>query len=80
MNCCDLVTQLPPPLFFVHAGAVPLYLDKDGNVDGAYDRDGEGRQQARKAHLLHDAWRLGTVPVRDLAAHAPADYLRAFWP
>lgn len=81
VNCCDVVTQLPPPLIFVHAGEQPLYIDRHGDalvVD--YASDEAGRLAAREDYLLHQAWRFGTVAVRDLADHAPANYLRAFWP
>lgn len=35
---------------------------------------------ARAEYFTHLALRPGKLPRRDLANHAPANYLRAFWP
>ena len=79
VNCCDLVTRVPPALPFVaeyvHV-ALRLYVDRAGVVhaqigDEAIDGD---RAEARAAFTS------GQVPARDFADHAPINYLRAFFP
>jgi len=82
VDCCDLVTQVPPPgLGFKHAGPA-LYIDHEGGrhaspSDDFIDAD---RQLGRKAYLSKYAFRFGTLLARELADHAPVNYLRAFWP
>jgi pimeloyl-ACP methyl ester carboxylesterase len=81
VNCCDLVTELPPSLErlpFAHAGE-PIYIGRDGSLQ-PFDIRRQDRAQAREDYLLEHAFRFGTVAVRDLADHAPANYLRAYWP
>ena len=79
VNCCDLVTRVPPALPFVaeyvHV-ALRLYIDRTGAVhaqigDEAIDED---RAKARAAFAP------GQVPARDFADHAPINYLRASFP
>jgi len=80
VDCCDLVTELPPPIGdFEHVGEM-TYIDSDGGLP-----PGNGipvavdRAQARVDYLEQLAWRFGTVPVRDLADHAPINYVRAWF-
>lgn len=82
VNCCDLVTRLPPTALG-YAHAAPLtYITCDGKTRLNPDRAfiDEDREQGRRRHLAQFAWRVGTVPVRDLADHAPVNYARAFFP
>lgn len=37
------------------------------------------QQIARQAYLSEHAWKLGAVLLRDLADHAPFNYVRAFF-
>ena len=81
VHCCDVVTELPPAgLGFVHGGRL-VYLDRDGNrhPDAAPALIDSDRQQARLDYLARYAFRAGTLLARDLADHAPINYVRAFW-
>jgi pimeloyl-ACP methyl ester carboxylesterase len=81
VHCCDVVTELPPALLgFVHGGEL-IYIDRDGTrhpgaAPALIDSD---RQQARLDYLARYAFRAGTLLARDLADHAPINYVRAFW-
>jgi len=81
VDCCDAVTELPPELpAYVHI-CPPLYITKDGvsipNPDaGAIRLD---RVEGRAEYTLKYAWKIGSVLVRDLADHAPINYVRAFF-
>ncbi|WP_083749173.1 lipase family protein [Pelomonas sp. KK5] len=83
VDCCDVVTEIPPALLgFEHLPGLFVYLDRDGGqhpeaAPALIDAD---RQAARRDYLGRYAFRLGTVLIRDLADHAPVNYLRAFWP
>jgi hypothetical protein len=82
VDCCDLVTRLPPELgsLFTHVGT-QVYIDREGRVttsatatDAFIEAD---RETAREEYLLHETWKLGSVAVRDLADHAPINYVTA---
>lgn len=82
VNCCDLVTRLPPTeLGYAHAAPL-TYITSDGKTRLNPDRAfiDEDREQGRLRHLAQFAWRVGTVAVRDLSDHAPVNYARAFFP
>ncbi|WP_343675958.1 lipase family protein [Paraburkholderia heleia] len=78
VDCCDLVTDLPPPIGgYVHAGE-SNYITREGamapHVDDVFVQ--ADRAAARADYLLNYAWRIGNVMVRDLADHAPINYVR----
>lgn len=82
VDCCDLVTDLPPPVGgYVHAGATN-YITREGKLalhaDDAFVQ--ADRAAAREDYLLTYAWRIGDVMVRDLADHAPINYVRSLVP
>jgi len=80
VDCCDAVTELPPALdHYVHVGPA-TYIDRAGTVAAgpAADVVAADRAQARHDYLVEHAWRIGSVLVRDLADHAPINYVRAF--
>ncbi|WP_052406140.1 lipase family protein [Paraburkholderia heleia] len=82
VDCCDLVTDLPPPIGgYVHAG-VSNYITREGalapHADDAFVQ--ADRAAARDDYLLNYAWRIGNVMVRDLADHAPINYVRCLVP
>lgn len=81
VDCCDVVTELPPPLHGYTHFVDPLYIAQDGAI--VFNADEESiatdRAKARTEYLLHEAWKVGSVPVRDLADHAPINYVRAFF-
>ncbi|MBL9172924.1 MAG: lipase family protein [Verrucomicrobiales bacterium] len=81
VNCCDGVTEAPPEWFgFEHAGS-PVYIDRLGAVHlqprAEFIR--ADRIQARLRYPIEHPFHTGAVPARDLADHAPVNYLRAFW-
>jgi len=81
VDCCDLVTEMPPALLgFVHAAA-PRYIDRAGAVAIAPSAGFIAADQlrARTEYLRRFAFRNGSLPARELADHAPANYLRAFF-
>jgi hypothetical protein len=81
VNCCDLVTELPPALLgYAHAGSA-CYIDRDGVLQAGAGGAAIARDQlrARADYLARIALRGGALPARDLADHAPANYLRALY-
>lgn len=79
VDCCDIVTQLPPTfLGYAHLGD-PCYIDRNRRVnknpsDALVCSD---RLRARADYLLEYAWKSGNVGFRDLADHAPINYVTA---
>lgn len=82
VNCCDVVTELPPeiPDLYEHAGPM-RYIDRLGRIetDWSIDKIASDRAKARAEYLGEYAWRFGNVLFRDLADHAPINYVRAFF-
>ncbi len=81
VDCCDVVTQLPPPIGGYTHLRTCTYLTGDGAIledppQQAIDAD---RVRARLEYLAHFAWKIGNVAVRDLADHAPINYARALF-
>jgi hypothetical protein len=75
VNCCDLVCRVPPRPY-AHVGRV-VYIDRLGRVREApaksvVERD---RARGRRDYLTEYAWRTGNFVVRDLADHAPINYV-----
>jgi Lipase (class 3) len=83
VNCCDVICSLPPPwLGFMHVGSLH-YVDSQGvahNPAPPQEAIEDNQSAARLAYLRHTAWRHGTVVLRDLADHAPINYIRALVP
>jgi hypothetical protein len=81
VDCCDIVTELPPEMAaYTHIRA-PIYIARDGttSIDPGPSFIENDRLHARAAYLSSHAWRIGTVAVRDLADHAAINYARAFF-
>ena len=82
VNCSDAVTRVPPSLLgFEHAGA-PTYIDRHGGLHADPSQaliDGDS-EAASLDYLAHVALRDGALAARELADHAPINYIRAFWP
>lgn len=81
VNCCDLVTHLPPETpWYTHVGPMS-YIDRDGLRVEVATTMGMRKDQwrARSSYLVDQAWRKGSVEVRDLADHAPINYIRAWF-
>ncbi|MBV9882474.1 MAG: lipase family protein [Sphingomonadaceae bacterium] len=81
VDCADMVTQLPPDGLFgyVHLDGL-RYIDRHGRLaaappsQGAIDAD---RTAARLAYVPLAVDVLDNVPTRDLADHAPINYVGA---
>ena len=79
VDCCDAVTELPPAILgYAHLGKM-LYIDRHRKVLNAPSDDtvSMDRLIARAEYFVKYAWRLGDVGVRDLADHAPINYVTA---
>lgn len=80
VDCCDCITRVPPGLLgYVHAGE-GLYIDRFGRVQaGLSDAGiGEDRRLARRSYAMKHAWKVWhNVLARDLADHAPVNYVSA---
>ncbi|KAK47348.1 hypothetical protein BG58_05290 [Caballeronia jiangsuensis] len=82
VDCCDLVTELPPELGgYIHAGPM-TFIDADGTLHAAPEPSfvQADREAARIAYLREYAWKKGNVMIRDLADHAPINYIRSLIP
>lgn len=79
VNCCDLVTELPPKLNTYTHVQPPTYIDAEGFLTPTATPEfiGADRGRARRDYLSKHAWRPNSVLVRDLADHAPINYIRA---
>lgn len=83
VNCCDAVPTVPIPLMgYAHAGAA-LRINSKGQVlahpsEASLHADRQAGRRRYAAFFADDP--VHNVPVRDLADHAPINYIRAFWP
>jgi len=79
MDCCDLVARVPPEICGYANLAPPHYIDREGNVhfDPPDDFITSDRVNGATEYLEQYAWRTGDVGVRDLADHAPVNYVYA---
>jgi len=80
VDCCDAVTDLPPPIRYCHVGPT-TYLTHDGRqvVEPSPAFVRTDRLRGRTQYFLRHAWKKGAVLVRDFADHAPINYARAFF-
>lgn len=79
VDCCDIVTAVPPDgPWYTHAG-VMTYIDAAGHISTDPRHAEADRPEARLDYLAHHAWKLGELPARELADHAPINYVRAFF-
>jgi hypothetical protein len=79
VDCCDIVTRIPPePLEYEHVGS-PLYIDCGGDLIEAPSADVilTDRVAAEADYLRQYAWKRGTAAVRNLADHAAINYVWA---
>jgi len=79
VDCCDLVTRVPPELFgYAHIPGKIHYIDFDRTVrnldpdDPVIEKD---RANAEVDYLESYAWRIGDLALRPLADHAPVNYV-----
>jgi hypothetical protein len=82
VHCCDAVPRVPPEsllgLRFAHVGDT-YYIDRTGAiaVNPPTDVIDNDRLAAAASYLVQFAWRNGNVAVRELADHAPINYVFA---
>jgi len=79
VDCCDIVTRIPlREMGYEHVGKA-YYIDRKRRV--TFDRNalwtGLDRIWAAKEYLLKYAWKLGNLAARELADHAPINYVWA---
>lgn len=77
VNCCDLVTRIPPEsLGYLHAGVLH-YIDRHGGINNSISENVivEDRLKAAAAYVVDYSYLRGTVWVRELADHSPINYL-----
>ena len=81
VDCCDVVTELPPESALYTHVRKPTYITKDGRTlaEATAKLIAADRLSARAEYLTEHAWKIGAVIVRDLADHAPINYARAFF-
>jgi hypothetical protein len=82
VDCCDIVARLPPESLlhveYVHNG-FPYYIDRQRAIveNPASKYIENDRFIAGTEYLVECAWRTGNVAVRELADHAPINYVTA---
>jgi hypothetical protein len=81
VGCCDVVTEVPPEklLGYAHLGQM-RYIDHHGVVHSDPVEPGfvaADREAGRLHYFTHYAFVSGNMAVRELADHAPANYIRA---
>lgn len=77
VDCCDLVTRVPPKeLGYVHVGSLQ-YIDRNGQQlkSPSEEEINADRLKAAAWYLVHHSFLSGTVFTRELADHAPINYV-----
>jgi predicted lipase len=77
VDCCDLVTRVPTEEFgYVHVGSLK-YIDRNGKLleSPSEETINADRLKASAWYLVRHAFLPGTVFSRDLADHAPINYV-----
>lgn len=82
VNCCDAVTEVPPPIGgYIHVKPSTYLTRNADRVENPAPTYVEtDRQHARLDYMKDHAWKIGSVLVRDLADHAPINYARVLFP
>jgi len=81
VGCCDIVCNVPPAgAWYADAGSM-RYIDRSGLVHNTIGAPAiaADRASARREYLARHA-RPGNVLLRELADHAPINYVRALMP
>lgn len=76
VDCCDVVTRVPPEMgIYTHAGRL-LFIDRAGalHADWTPARIEQERREASLQYVDLGAFLRGTVAFRELADHAPINY------
>jgi hypothetical protein len=83
VHCCDVVCSLPPArLGYAHAGDM-LYIDSEGDLHRDTPTAQEidlDRSAARQEYAQDTQWLANAAESRELADHAPINYVRAMMP
>jgi len=77
VNCCDLLTRVPPDfLGYAHVAGM-VYIDRHGTVrpEAAGALIDDDIAVARGEYLIRESWRPGNVGTRDLADHSCINYV-----
>ena len=78
-HCCDIVCRVPPEaMTYCHTGTL-AYLDRAGHLHRSPRAQlvPDDQRQARLAYLWQWSWRPGVLWSRDMADHAPINYVAA---
>jgi len=78
VDCCDIVCRIPPDTVeYQHVETDVQYINRDGvrKTNPTAAEIHEDRARGREAYLLQYAWKIGNVAVRELADHAPVNYV-----
>lgn len=82
VNCCDIVTYLPPSQVFGYAHIAKFrYIDEYGALHPTAPSNQAIRDDQLAGWLdykLTYLWQTKTVALRNLADHSPINYIRAF--
>jgi len=79
VDCCDIVTRIPlEKMGFMHCGK-PYYINRKRRVEFNPNclTIGVDRFRAASEYFEKCTWLLGKVPMRELADHAPINYVWA---
>lgn len=78
VDCCDVVTTLPPPLGHVHV-CDPLYIDRRRKItpNPGEEYMARDRLRANLSYFFRYAWKPGNEFFRNMADHAPINYATA---
>jgi len=77
VDCCDLVTRVPPQFMgYTHAGDL-YYIDRERKIarQPGESTISDDQDHARVSYLLDYALKIGNVGMRDLADHSPINYV-----
>lgn len=79
VDCCDLVARVPPEIFGYANLGPRRYIDREGiiHLDPPDDFVTKDRIIAAAEYIEQHAWRVGDVCARELADHAPVNYVYA---
>lgn len=77
MDCCDIVCRVPPEIWGYHHVGTVQYINRDGvcQTNPGTEAIQADRAQGREQYVLQYAWKIGHVAVRELADHAPINYV-----
>jgi hypothetical protein len=77
VDCCDLVARMPPDILgYAHLrNADYIYADRHVTFNPDAEVVEADQAHAREKYLVEYAWRHGNIVLRDLADHAPINYV-----